>query len=110
MSHGASKSATAAVVSIALSLFTWQMMSCMCGHLDAASFIGILPGVLLAWGAQVRSQSPGFWPRIGFGSCTVVTTFLLLKVTMDVLWAGHEPLFAQPYWVERWIYWWEFRA
>lgn len=95
---------------MALSLMTWQLMCCMCGHFDAYAFFGALPGALLAWGAQVRSQARGFWPRIGFGFCTVVTSFLLLKVTMDVLWTGHDSLFADPPWLERWIYWWEFRV
>lgn len=110
MVRRASKSANAAVVGVALGLMTWQLMSCLCGHFDAYAFIGALPGALLAWGAQVRSQSLGVWPRLGFGFCTVVTTFLLLKVIVDVLWTSHEPLFVQPYWVERWIYWWEFRG
>lgn len=56
------------------------------------------------------NQSPRFLARFGFGLVTVATTFLLLKIIVDVLWTGHEPLFAQPVWVEHWIYWMEYRG
>lgn len=99
-----------ALLGFTLSLLTWLSMPCICGRFDAYALLGAVPGVLLAWTGQVRNSSPLFWPRFGLGLITVSTSFIFLKVVVDVLWTGHGHLFAQPYWVERWIYWWEFRA
>jgi hypothetical protein len=96
------------VLGFTLSLFVWLMMPCLCGHHGGHALLGAVPGALLAWVGLVKNQSTHIITRCGLGVATVATTFLLLKVMMDILWTGHEPLFAQPYWVERWIYWWEY--
>jgi hypothetical protein len=93
------------VLGFTVSLFVWFMMPCICGRFDAYALLGAGPGVLLAWTGQVRNLSPLFWPRFGLGLITVATSFIFLKVVVDVLWTGHGPLFVQPTWVEHWIYW-----
>lgn len=99
-----------AALGFCLSFMTWQLMSCICGRFDAYALICAVPGVLLAWIGLVRNQTTQFWPRLGFGFVTVASTFLLLKVVVDVLWTGHEPLFKEPQWVINWIYWAEMRS
>ena len=83
---------------------------CTCFYFNGFGLLGAVPGALLAWVGLVINQSLRFHARFGFGLVAIATTFLLLKVAVDVLWTGHEPLFAQPQWIEHWIYWMEYRG
>ncbi|HEY1170643.1 MAG TPA: hypothetical protein VGH19_04665 [Verrucomicrobiae bacterium] len=86
-------------------ILVWMFGSCLCGHFDAYGLLGTVPGAILAWTGLVKNQSPHLITRCGLGFVAITTTFLLLKVITDVMWTGHEPMFTQPPWIERWIYW-----
>lgn len=106
----ASKPDQTATLGFALSLFVWLMMPCLCGHYGAHALIGAVPGALLAWTGFTRNQSTRLIARCGFALVVIATTFLLLKVVLDILWTGHEPLLSQPVWFERWLYWEELKT
>jgi len=74
-----------AILGCTVSVFVWFMMPCICGHFDAYALLGAVPAVLLAWTGQVRNLSPLFRLRFGLGLITVATSFLFLKVLVDVL-------------------------
>ncbi len=93
-----------------LTLLVYLLDPCICFRFDGFGLVGAIPGALLAWIGLIKNESMRLPARFGFGLLAIATTFLLLKVTVDVLWTGHEPLFVQPVWFEHWIYWMEYRC
>lgn len=104
----ASRAAQLSALGLGLAIFVWMMMSCICGCFDGYALLGAVPGACLAWTAMIQNISSRLMARSGFALVTIVTTFLLLKVIVDILWTGHGPMFAQPLVVEHWIYWQEY--
>jgi hypothetical protein len=113
MANGASAPSEATQLSlggITLVMLVYFFDPCICFRFDSVGLIGAIPAALFAWMGLIKNRSLRFPARCGFGLVAIVATFLLLKVTVDVLWTGHEPLFAQPQWVEHWIYRMEYRG
>ncbi len=77
------------------------MCPCICGHLSLNALPSCVIGVLLVLWAFSRVREPSWGQRIATDVILIITTLILLKCVGDILWFGHNPVFANPFWL-RW--------
>ncbi len=80
-----------ASISLMIALLTWALFPCACGYLFVAALPFSAAAAALAWCGWLTSKAslPG---RLLHIIVVVVTTLLLGKTLLDVLWLGHNAL------------------
>ncbi|MCX5660452.1 MAG: hypothetical protein NTW19_12120 [Planctomycetota bacterium] len=77
------------------SLANASMFGCACGHVGLEGLPGSLAAAGLAWFCALRQGGKRLLLRAGFAAAAVVTGLVFCKNMVDVLWFGHEPVFAR---------------
>lgn len=85
-------SRTVGIMAILIGVGSYLLLSCACGHMERLSLIGSLPAFALAWVAFLMRKDSRPATRIVVALACLVTTIVLMKNLMDVLWLGHDAL------------------
>ncbi len=90
--HNTALHALLGLAALAASFVNVMLTSCLCGYLSAISLPGGLAAAGTAWLAFVRYRGRNPLFRVFLVLATSLTTVLLAKAAVDILWFGHEPL------------------
>ncbi len=69
-----------------------SLTACMCGHLDRVSFLFTVPAFGFACYGWIRNRQMSLIRRVALILVVIVTSGVLFKNIVDVMWLGHEPL------------------
>ncbi len=88
-----------AILALAVGGFNFALMPCIGGLYDWSAVPVGLAGLVLAWYALLRARGPARGRpvehrpgRTVICVSAVVNTLFVLKIALDILWTGHEPL------------------